>query len=577
MPKSVKKSLIVIYSILSAFLTYIPLVSAQTTTDIFGPMYQSLTLVFGIIQDIVKALLDSLQGNAILAKGLLAIIMGIIFYSELKEVKVFKNKSGAAGLISFLVSISIAYWLPETLTKNIFSATNPFIGFILCCFILLLSKGDSNWSTFGKIISYLGLMISFGGLMQNISGTIPVTIVGGFMVASLVALIHSIGKLKGGGGKGGGAASSAFNWWRKRKTKNKRWYKPWTWGREEDTTIPGAGHGEGGLNITDTRVNQLIDKMEEALQRSQQANRSGQNLVSDAIRNAERIEVEIKNLPAVINHLQEQYARGEPVDKININYAQNWVEQNRRFNDNYSKISNYLSQIHSYLFKNGQEIDNILNAVKTISPENQKRINDLKEARRKEHSKLIELGNTQENDYKKIMDYGNMLSKLLQQTKENINNNKYDDARKNAEEAIKVNGSIEQVLADIGMVLKKLEEIDVTIKNTDIEIRRIFAEEQNLQTKAEQQQKTGAIGEIRQTEQDGKAILRSYGPEFINWVKSEKNKGDKKINFGYLWFINYLTSFKKHGRNTEEIISSLGITRDDLIEIANEIRERGTR
>jgi len=219
MPKSVKKSLIVIYSILSAFLAYIPVVSAQGVTDIFAPMNQSLTLVFGIVQDIVKALLDSLQGNPVLAKGLLVIIMGIIFYSELKEVKALKNKSGAAGLISFLASISIAYWLPDTLTKNIFSATNPFIGFIFCCFILLLSKGDSNWSTFGKIISYLGLMISFAGLLSSISGSVPRIIVSGFTVASLVALIHSIGKLKGGtsGGDSGGGGG-------------KKWYKPWTWG-----------------------------------------------------------------------------------------------------------------------------------------------------------------------------------------------------------------------------------------------------------------------------------------------------------------------------------------------------------
>ena len=474
MLKNQKKSLIVC-SILSAFLAYLPVVNAQVE-EVGSAIYSSFILVFGILQAIVSALLDSLEGNAVLSKGLIAILMGIIFYSELKEVKVFKNKSAATGIISFLVSISIAYWLPEKLTENIFSATNPFIGFIFCCLILLIARGDSNWSVFGRIIAYLGLAISFTGLLGSISGTVPVTIVSGFVVASVVAFFYNIFKLKGGTGGAGGRLFGPGSW--------KFWTKerhPWEAtkdifkGSDRDKGNVPAGAG-GGPDITNIPVIPALNNEQEALGRSKQANETGQELVGDEIKNTERIRVELEGLPAAINRMQEQYTKGEPVDKIEVilKPAQTWQGQNKRFNDNYSKISNYLTQIHSYLFKNGQEIDNLLNAVKTLSPENQKKINDLKGVRRNEHSKLIELGNTQKKDYERILDYSNIFTKLLIQTRENINKDKYDDARKNAVEAIKINRSIEQLLAEIGMVLQSLKKIDEAIINSDTEIREII-------------------------------------------------------------------------------------------------------
>src|SRR3990167_11093045 len=103
-----KKSLIV-GSILSTFLTYLPRVNAQTE-EVVGAVGDALGLALGLIGGIFDVLLSNIKDNPILVKGMVIIFFGIFFYSELKELKPFKEKSGLAGLLSVIISIIIAYW-----------------------------------------------------------------------------------------------------------------------------------------------------------------------------------------------------------------------------------------------------------------------------------------------------------------------------------------------------------------------------------------------------------------------------------------------------------------------------------
>lgn len=230
MRKHIKKSLIVLYSIISAFLTYIPTANAQTQ-EVVNAVGSSIGLALSLIGGIFTVLLSNVTGNMMLAKALIVIFFGIFFYSELKELKPFKNKSGLAGFLAVIISLIVAYWLPDDVIKGIFSGTSPFIGFVIASFILLIARGDSGWSRFARGIAFLALTMAFSLVIGSVPGTIMKTVIAGFVVASLIACGYNFLKIKSGsfeegeiggiaGGLGKKAGKGLWGW-----IKN-RWNKP---------------------------------------------------------------------------------------------------------------------------------------------------------------------------------------------------------------------------------------------------------------------------------------------------------------------------------------------------------------
>lgn len=196
MYKLVKKSLIVIYSLLSTLLAYIPIVNAQTE-EVVKPVVDALKLGLGLIADIMAGILDAFKGNSLYAKAFIAIFMGTFFYYALRETPVFKGKSGLAGMFAFAIGIITAYAVPDSFTEKVFSSQSPFFVPIICAFLLLIFHSDSRLSHTVRGIIYLALTVLFSTFVLEFTGLIQL-ILSGFTIIWLVLSFYNFVKIGSG-------------------------------------------------------------------------------------------------------------------------------------------------------------------------------------------------------------------------------------------------------------------------------------------------------------------------------------------------------------------------------------------
>ena len=78
--KASKKSVLVVYSILSTFLTYIPIAYAQDANDLVNPLKEAITLAFGLVSGLLQAIIDSINKDPFIGRIILAIIITMILY-----------------------------------------------------------------------------------------------------------------------------------------------------------------------------------------------------------------------------------------------------------------------------------------------------------------------------------------------------------------------------------------------------------------------------------------------------------------------------------------------------------------
>src|SRR3989344_881500 len=124
-----KKSILPIIALIS-----LPVVYAQNElTDVFS---ETIGLLFEIAGSIFTTILDALRDSPIYGKIFISAFIGIFFYSSLKEMEVFKKNAKLAGFITVLIALITAFGIPDSVTALLFSETTPFIGFVICGFIL---------------------------------------------------------------------------------------------------------------------------------------------------------------------------------------------------------------------------------------------------------------------------------------------------------------------------------------------------------------------------------------------------------------------------------------------------------
>lgn len=185
-----KKSILPIIVLIS-----LPIVYAQDQlTSLFS---ETIGLLFDIVGGITATIRYSLSSSPLYGKLFISIFMGIFFYSSLKEMDVFKKNTKLAGFIAVLIALITAFGLPDQVTMLLFSENTPFIGFVLCGFILLIAQSDSNWSYAARGIAFFALMISFSLIITLFPNWAQV-IIAGFVVASLIAAIYNFTQLRTG-------------------------------------------------------------------------------------------------------------------------------------------------------------------------------------------------------------------------------------------------------------------------------------------------------------------------------------------------------------------------------------------
>ena len=108
-----KKSLIV-GSILSTFLTYLPRVNAQTE-EVVGAVGDALGLALGLIGGIFDVLLSNIKDNPILVKGMVIIFFGIFFANSIIFSPNFAMRSSRSyfffGISSLSILLEIRNWI----------------------------------------------------------------------------------------------------------------------------------------------------------------------------------------------------------------------------------------------------------------------------------------------------------------------------------------------------------------------------------------------------------------------------------------------------------------------------------
>ncbi|MDD5650869.1 MAG: hypothetical protein PHF86_10720 [Candidatus Nanoarchaeia archaeon] len=199
MQKRLKKSVMSVYSIISTFLTFVPVTYAATTTlptqDVVAAIGMALGLAFGIVGGIIQVILDLFQQDPIYAKAFIAIFMGIYFYTALKELPALKGNTKSAGMIAFLIALITAYAVPVNITKNIFSSSSPFFVFIVCAFILTVFRHDSRVAHFAKGIAYLALTVLFTSFFLEFQENVVMQIIiSGFIVLTIILFIYNFFK-----------------------------------------------------------------------------------------------------------------------------------------------------------------------------------------------------------------------------------------------------------------------------------------------------------------------------------------------------------------------------------------------
>ncbi|MBS3155255.1 hypothetical protein J4404_02015 [Candidatus Woesearchaeota archaeon] len=218
--KSPKKSLIFIYSLVSAFMTYIPLVKAQEAGDLVGPIGDALGLVFGLVSGLLQVLIELIKSTPYAGRAILAILVTMILYDELKRAPGIKGEGSTkkAGGIAVLIALITAIGIPDTLTDALFGSPNVFMSFIVGALILSFFKGDSRVSYFGRGVGHLALLYGFGSMTLFVENIGILRMVNGmFSVLVLFLMIYNFWKVGSGVGPTTGEAGSWLsNWWRNR-------------------------------------------------------------------------------------------------------------------------------------------------------------------------------------------------------------------------------------------------------------------------------------------------------------------------------------------------------------------------
>jgi len=185
-----KKSILPIIALIS-----LPVVYAQNElTDVFS---ETIGLLFEIAGSIFTTILDALRDSPIYGKIFISAFIGIFFYSSLKEMEVFKKNAKLAGFITVLIALITAFGIPDSVTALLFSETTPFIGFVICGFILLIAQSDSNWSYAARGIAFFALMIAFAMIITIFPEWAQI-IIAGLVIASLIAAIYNFTQLRTG-------------------------------------------------------------------------------------------------------------------------------------------------------------------------------------------------------------------------------------------------------------------------------------------------------------------------------------------------------------------------------------------
>lgn len=183
-----KKSLILL-----GIISSIPIVYAQG--DIASVFGETIQLFFTLIGGIFTTILDALKSSPIYGKIFITAFIGIFFYTELKQMDVFKKNVKLAGFVAVLIALIVAFGFPDSVIGLLFSETTPFIGFVIAAFILLVAGNRGNWSHAARGIAFIVLMIAFGSII-NLFPTWAQVIIAGLIIASLISAIYSFTRLK---------------------------------------------------------------------------------------------------------------------------------------------------------------------------------------------------------------------------------------------------------------------------------------------------------------------------------------------------------------------------------------------
>jgi len=183
----------------------LPLVSAQVGNslaqtgiilkEVFGGIFQ---LLGGILLGIFGGFFDLLKANPFYGRILIAIVVGIIIYDRLKDIDTFKER---AGVISFIIVLITFAGLPTRFIDEIFRVDSSgmlfLIGIIAAGIILAISKGDSNWSRFGRFTAYIMLTIAFASIVTFVEDNSILTTGASLLTAGFaLAAIWNIIKIK---------------------------------------------------------------------------------------------------------------------------------------------------------------------------------------------------------------------------------------------------------------------------------------------------------------------------------------------------------------------------------------------
>ncbi|MBU0962823.1 MAG: hypothetical protein KKD48_02875, partial [Nanoarchaeota archaeon] len=240
MHKSVKKSMMVIYSILSTFLAYIPMVNAQQYSDIaqtFGEVANILIEILKGLTAFLKPLLPLFSDNPVLGRLVLGILIAIVLYMGVSNVEFIKKQQNSqkfAKAISIIIAIIATIGIPDTVITGIFGSPESngwqFWLFVIAAIILLLTKGESRMGMAFRGLSFLIIGLGLMGIRNSVSNSnlfyTFVTFAGVFFV--LAALYYFLYKVWTGISKDfSGVGEGASNWFgRRRKPKTEKLITP---------------------------------------------------------------------------------------------------------------------------------------------------------------------------------------------------------------------------------------------------------------------------------------------------------------------------------------------------------------
>ena len=240
MHKSVKKSMMVIYSILSTFLAYIPMVNAQQYSDIaqtFGEVANILIEILKGLTAFLKPLLPLFSDNPVLGRLVLGILIAIVLYMGVSNVEFIKKQQNSqkfAKAISIIIAIIATIGIPNTVITGIFGSPESngwqFWLFVIAAIILLLTKGESRMGMAFRGLSFLIIGLGLMGIRNSVSNSnlfyTFVTFAGVFFV--LAALYYFLYKVWTGISKDfSGVGEGASNWFgRRRKPKTEKLITP---------------------------------------------------------------------------------------------------------------------------------------------------------------------------------------------------------------------------------------------------------------------------------------------------------------------------------------------------------------